>query len=124
MSYINRGNRYGSSGGRGQGGFTDRNSGRSGERSMDGPRPVESGKEYNVEVIELSRRGDGVAKMQGFVIFVKGARVGDKVRIRVESVGPRFAIASVVEGSAAISSSSEPVAATTSPVEEVKTETP
>jgi len=58
-----------------------------------GPRPVEAGKEYDVEVTEISRRGDGVAKVQGFIIFVKGARVGDKVRIKVESVGPRFAIA-------------------------------
>ncbi len=95
---------------------------------MDGPRPVEAGKEYNVAVIELSRRGDGVAKMQGFVIFVKGAKVGDKVRIRVESVGPRFAIASVIESEAATTPSSTPTSepvVTTDPliVEEVKSAT-
>ena len=61
-----------------------------------GPKPVEAGKEYDVEVTELSRRGDGVAKMQGFVIFVKGARVGDKVKIKVETVGPRFATATAI----------------------------
>ena len=45
-----------------------------------GPKPVEVGKEYDVEVTELSRRGDGVAKVQGFVIFVQGAKVGQKVK--------------------------------------------
>ena len=72
-----------------------------------GPKPVEVGKEYDVEVTELSRRGDGVAKVQGFVIFVQGAKVGQKVKIKVDRVGPRFASATVVGGSAAASGSSE-----------------
>ena len=78
-----------------------------------GPKPVEVGKEYDVEVTELSRRGDGVAKVQGFVIFVQGAKVGQKVKIKVDRVGPRFASASVVgasstsEASAAESDSSQ-----------------
>ena len=69
-----------------------------------GPKPVEPGKEYDVEVTELSRRGDGVAKLQGFVIFVKGAKVGDKVRIKVETVGPRFATATALTSAAGKSS--------------------
>ena len=70
-----------------------------------GPKPVEVGKEYDVEVTELSRRGDGVAKVQGFVIFVQGAKVGQKVKIKVDRVGPRFASATVVTGGAASTSS-------------------
>jgi predicted RNA-binding protein with TRAM domain len=69
-----------------------------------GPKPVEVGKEYDVEVTELSRRGDGVAKVQGFVIFVQGAKVGQKVKIKVDRVGPRFASASVVGGGSSSSS--------------------
>ena len=61
-----------------------------------GPKPVEVGKEYDVEVTELSRRGDGVAKIQGFVVFVKGAKLGEKVKIRIETVGPRFATATAL----------------------------
>jgi len=72
-----------------------------------GPKPVEVGKEYDVEVTELSRRGDGVAKVQGFVIFVQGAKVGQKVKIKVDRVGPRFASATVETGGAAASASSE-----------------
>ena len=41
-----------------------------------GPKPVESGKEYDVQVTEISRKGDGVARIQGFIVFVKGGRVG------------------------------------------------
>ena len=78
-----------------------------GSRPPMGPKPVEVGKEYDVEVTELSRRGDGVAKVQGFVIFVQGAKVGQKVKIKVDRVGPRFASATVVGGSAASTGSSE-----------------
>lgn len=58
-----------------------------------GPKPVEMGKEYDVDVVEVSQKGDGVARIQGFVIFVKGGKVGEKLKVRVTSVGPRFAIA-------------------------------
>jgi predicted RNA-binding protein with TRAM domain len=74
-----------------------------------GPKPVEVGKEYDVEVTELSRRGDGVAKVQGFVIFVQGAKVGQKVKIKVDRVGPRFASASVVGGATSAPATSEGV---------------
>jgi predicted RNA-binding protein with TRAM domain len=88
-----------------------------GGRPPMGPKPVEVGKEYDVEVTELSRRGDGVAKVQGFVIFVQGAKVGQKVKIKVDRVGPRFASASVV-GAGSSSGSSEPAAETASAVTE------
>lgn len=84
-----------------------RNGGFGGGRPPMGPKPVEVGKEYDVEVTELSRRGDGVAKVQGFVIFVQGAKVGQKVKIKVDRVGPRFASASVVGAEGASSESSD-----------------
>src|SRR5487761_581647 len=90
---------------RGNGG--SRGLGFGGGRPPMGPKPVEVGKEYDVEVTELSRRGDGVAKVQGFVIFVQGAKVGQKVKIKVDRVGPRFASASVVGQSTGGSSTSE-----------------
>jgi predicted RNA-binding protein with TRAM domain len=62
-----------------------------------GPKPVEVGKEYEVQVSEISNRGDGIARIQGFIIFVKDGKVADKVKIRVVSVGDRFAKAELVE---------------------------
>ena len=66
-----------------------------GGRYSHSAKPLEAGKQYD-EVTELSRRGDGVARVQGFVIFVQGAKVRQKVKIKVDRVGPRFASATAV----------------------------
>jgi len=58
-----------------------------------GPKPVETGKEYDVQITETSRQGDGIAKVQGFVIFVKNAKVGQNAKIKITNVGSRFATA-------------------------------
>jgi predicted RNA-binding protein with TRAM domain len=72
--------------------------GRFGGSRFGGPKPVETGKEYDVQVTEISRKGDGVARVQGFIIFVKGGRVGQKTRVRVTHVGDRFATAETISG--------------------------
>ncbi|KKG12924.1 deoxyribonuclease [Methanosarcina sp. 2.H.T.1A.6] len=59
--------------------------------------PVEEGEVYDVTIQDLARQGDGIARIEGFVIFVPGTKVGDEVRIKVERVLPKFAFASVVE---------------------------
>ena len=59
-------------------------------------KPVETGKEYQVQITETSRRGDGIARIQGFVIFVKGGQAGQNVKVKIISVGERFAIAEIV----------------------------
>jgi predicted RNA-binding protein with TRAM domain len=58
-----------------------------------GPKPVETGKEYDVQITETSRQGDGIAKVQGFVIFVKNGKVGQSTKVKITNVGPRFATA-------------------------------
>jgi predicted RNA-binding protein with TRAM domain len=85
MSYGRRRNSYGS------GGYGGRR-----QSNFGGPKPVEIGKEYDVQVTERSDRGDGIARIQGFVIFVKNGKVGDKVKVKVTSVGSRFAIAEII----------------------------
>ena len=69
---------------------------RKGRERILGPAPVEVGKEYDVQVTETSYKGDGVARVQGFVIFVKNGRTGENVKVKVNSVGSRFAIAEIV----------------------------
>jgi predicted RNA-binding protein with TRAM domain len=59
--------------------------------------PVEEGEVYDVTIQDIARQGDGIARIEGFVIFVPGTKVGDEVRIKVERVLPKFAFASVVE---------------------------
>jgi predicted RNA-binding protein with TRAM domain len=59
--------------------------------------PVEVGKEYETDILEMSHRGDaGVAKIQGFVIFVSNAKPGDHVKIKITRVRSRFATAELV----------------------------
>jgi predicted RNA-binding protein with TRAM domain len=72
---------------------------RSGTRyggSSFGSKPVETGKEYNVQITETGRSGDGIARIRGFVIFVKNAQIGQDVKAKVTSVGERFATAEIV----------------------------
>lgn len=59
-------------------------------------KPVEMGKEYEVQITEKSNRGDGIARVQGFVIFVANGEVGQKVKIKITSIGARFAKAEIV----------------------------
>ncbi|AKB76387.1 translation initiation factor IF-2 subunit beta [Methanosarcina lacustris Z-7289] len=59
--------------------------------------PVEEGEVYDVTIQDLARQGDGIARIEGFVIFVPNTSVGDEVQIKVERVLPKFAFASVVE---------------------------
>ena len=86
---------YGSYG-RGYGGYYNSNN-----RNSSFTKPVESGKEYDVKITETSRRGDGVAKVQGFVVFVKNGKIGEEnVKIKINSVGARFATAETVVAAA------------------------
>ena len=56
-------------------------------------KPVELGNEYDVEITDRGRSGttDGIAKIQGLVIFVKDGKVGDKLRVKITAIGERFA---------------------------------
>ncbi len=87
MSFGQRGG-YGNRGGFGRGSGSFR-------------KPVEVGKEYNVTISDTSRRGEGIAKVDGFIVFVPGTKVGQNVRIKVTQVSERFASGQVVESSAA-----------------------
>src|ERR1700682_2755213 len=61
------------------------------------PKPVEVGKEYDVTISDVSRRGDGIAKIDGFVIFIAGGKQGQSARIKVTQVSNRSAMGTVVE---------------------------
>jgi predicted RNA-binding protein with TRAM domain len=59
--------------------------------------PVELGKVYEADIVEMSQRGDaGVAKIQGFVIFVSDTKLGDHVKFKITKIGRRYATAEVV----------------------------
>lgn len=60
-------------------------------------KPVEEGKTYTVTVEDLGSKGDGIARVEGFVVFVPETEVGETVKVEINSVGRKFAFGEVVE---------------------------
>jgi translation initiation factor 2 subunit 2 len=52
-----------------------------------------AGKEIDVQIQEISKRGDGVVRMGDIIIYVPGTRSGDQVKIRIEKVSGSVAFA-------------------------------
>ena len=78
-------------------GFGPRRGGFGGrERGDFMPKPVEVGKVYDVDIEEMSRRGEGIARIEGLVIFVPNAKQGEHAKIKVTKVSRRCADAEVV----------------------------
>lgn len=48
--------------------------------------PVKVGDEVDVRIEAVGEKGDGIAKVKGFVIFVPGVKEGDEVRIKITRV--------------------------------------
>ena len=86
----------GYSGGRrsgGGGGYGDRNRPRRFRHS-----PVKVGEQYDVTIEAISNRGDsGVAKIEGFVIFVPGTKVDEKLKVKITKVGNGYATAELAQ---------------------------
>ena len=45
--------------------------------------PVEKNKEYIVDIVDNGFEGEGIAKIEGFTIFVPNSLKGEKVRILI-----------------------------------------
>ncbi|MDY7083051.1 MAG: TRAM domain-containing protein [Halobacteria archaeon] len=60
--------------------------------------PVEEGEIRYVEIEDIGKQGDGIARVErGYVIIVPGAEVGDRVKVEVEEVNENFAVGEVIE---------------------------
>ena len=62
------------------------------DRGSDEPKPIKVGEEYDVEIKETGSKGDGIARINNFVVFVNGAKLGEKAHIKITDVRDRFAI--------------------------------
>lgn len=64
------------------------------------PVPVEKptlkeGQVYDLMILEISKRGDGVAQLYGYNIFVPGTRKGDRVKVFIEKTSGSVAFGRV-----------------------------
>jgi 23S rRNA (uridine2552-2'-O)-methyltransferase len=55
--------------------------------------PIQQGDVVTVRIEDEGSEGDGVAKVEGFTVFVSGAGVGDELDVEITEVKPRFAFA-------------------------------
>ncbi len=60
--------------------------------------PVRAGDELEVTIEAVGDEGDGIAKVEGFTLFVPDAEAGETVTVSVTDVKPRFGFAEVVDG--------------------------
>ena len=69
------------------------------DRPTDEPQPpVEEGEVRYVEIEDLGKQGDGIARVErGYVIIVPGAEVGERVKIEVAEVKSNFAVGEIIE---------------------------
>jgi len=59
--------------------------------------PVELGEELEVQITELSPKGEGIARNQGFVIYVADAKPGDRVKVKITRMTDKSAYAQVIK---------------------------
>lgn len=58
--------------------------------------PVMVGKEYDVDITGMSPNGEGIARINGFVIFVANAKLGVHAKVRIKSLDSVSADAELV----------------------------
>ena len=61
------------------------------------PINLKKNQELEVEIIDLSHEGLGVAKVENYPLFIENTLPGERVKIKVIKVGNRFGYARVID---------------------------
>jgi predicted RNA-binding protein with TRAM domain len=59
--------------------------------------PVKEGEAHDVLIKAVGEKGDGIARVNGFVLFVGGVKKGDYVKIKITKVLEKVGFAQLVE---------------------------
>ncbi|GAD51970.1 predicted RNA-binding protein, contains TRAM domain [Halarchaeum acidiphilum MH1-52-1] len=67
-----------------------------------GPQPpVEEGEIRYVEIEDIGKQGDGIARVErGYVIIVPGVEVGERVKVEITQVKSNFAVGETIDDDA------------------------
>jgi predicted RNA-binding protein with TRAM domain len=55
--------------------------------------PVKENQEIEVVIDDIGSRGDGIARIQNYLIFVPRSKIGERVKVRILAVREKFAVA-------------------------------
>ncbi|MFA9515863.1 TRAM domain-containing protein [Halopenitus sp. H-Gu1] len=71
----------------------------SGPETEEGPQPpVEPGEMRYVEIEDIGKQGDGIARVErGYVIIVPGGEIDERVKIEITEVKSNFAVGEIVD---------------------------
>jgi predicted RNA-binding protein with TRAM domain len=59
--------------------------------------PVEVGDELEVNITDVSPSGDGMSRIQRYVIYVPGAKPRDRVKVKINKIGEKSATAEIMK---------------------------
>ena len=60
--------------------------------------PVEEGEIRYVEIEDIGKQGDGIARVErGYVIIVPGAEIGERGKVEVTEVKSNFAVGEIID---------------------------
>jgi len=60
--------------------------------------PVNVGQEIDVIIDDIGSRGDGITRIGNFLVFVPETKVGERLKVKIVSVGRKFAVAEKIKG--------------------------
>jgi predicted RNA-binding protein with TRAM domain len=61
-------------------------------RGPETPKPFKIGDVIDLNIESIGEKGDGVGKINGFVVFVKEVKQGDNVRVKITNIMRKFAV--------------------------------
>ena len=59
--------------------------------------PVREGDELQVDITSVGVQGDGIAKVEGYTLFISDTAIGDQITIRITKTMPRYGFAEKIE---------------------------
>lgn len=70
----------------------DRRGPRNFNRRPETPKPFKIGDVIDLTIESIGEKGDGVGKVNGFVVFVKEVKQGDNVKVKITNIMRKFAV--------------------------------
>ena len=85
--------------------------------------PVKEGETHEVHINSVGEKGDGIAKVKGFVLFVAEGKKGDYVKVKITKVLKNVGFAKILEKLEKPVRKSKFATVTTEEVEEMEDDT-